>query len=37
MIVSLGKGGTLGDGLAVGKLSVGRDMGVAMGTTPSCT
>jgi len=31
------KGGTLGDGIAVDKLSVGRDMGVAVETTPACS
>jgi len=29
--------GTLGDGIAVDKLSVGRDKGVAVETTPACT
>ena len=33
----VGKGGTLGDDIAVDKLSVGRDMGVAVETTPACT
>jgi hypothetical protein len=33
----IGKGGTLGDGNAVDKLSVGRDKGAAVETTPACT
>jgi hypothetical protein len=33
----MGKAGTLGDGIAVDKLSVGRDKGVAVETTPACT
>jgi hypothetical protein len=33
----VGKGGSLGDGIAVDKLSVGRDIGVAVETTPACT
>jgi hypothetical protein len=36
-IVPIGKDGTLGDDVAVDKLSVGRDMGVAVETTPACT
>jgi len=32
----MGKGDTLGDGIAVDKLSVGRDMGVAVDTKTSC-
>jgi len=31
------KGGTLGYGIAVEKLSVGSEKGVAVATTPSCT
>jgi hypothetical protein len=33
----MGKDGTLGDGIAVDKLSVGRDKGVAVETTPACS
>jgi hypothetical protein len=33
----VGKGGTPGDGIAVDKLSVGRDKGVAVETTPACS
>jgi len=36
MIVPMGTGGALGDGVAVDKLSVGRDTGVAVETTPAC-
>jgi len=36
MIVPMATGGTLGDGVAVDKLSVGRDTGVAVETTPAC-
>ncbi len=32
----MGKDGTLGDDIAVDKLSVGRDKGVAVETTPAC-
>ena len=37
MIVPMGKGGTLVDGIAIDKLSVGRGKGVAVETTPACT
>jgi hypothetical protein len=33
----MGKAVTLGDGIAVDKLSVGRDKGVSVATTPTCT
>jgi hypothetical protein len=32
-----GKGGTPGDGIAVEKLSVGRDKGGGVETTPACS
>jgi hypothetical protein len=32
----MGKDGTLGDGMAVDKLSVGSDKGVSVETTPAC-
>jgi len=32
----VGKDGTLGDGIAVDKLSVGSDKGVSVETTPAC-
>jgi hypothetical protein len=33
----MGKDGTLGDGIAVDKLSVGSDKGVDVETTPACS
>jgi hypothetical protein len=33
----VGKGSTAGDGIAVDKLSVGKDKGVVMETTPACS
>jgi hypothetical protein len=33
----MGKDGTLGDGIAVDKLSVGSDKGVDVESTPACS